>query len=122
MGNDLLLFFVYSAADVFVVPSLQDNLPQTVLESFACGTSVVGFEVGGVPDMVRAGVIGLLAPAQDVAALRTAIVELLQDSQKGAETAANCRRVAVQEYSMEKHAEGHEELYRAAVLTRNRAL
>jgi len=44
---------IYSAADTFVIPSIEDNLPNTVLESLACGTPVVGFNVGGIPDMIR---------------------------------------------------------------------
>lgn len=42
----------YSASDIFVIPSLEDNLPNTVLESLACGTPVVGFNIGGIPDMI----------------------------------------------------------------------
>ena len=53
---------VYSMADVFVIPSFQDNLPNTVLEAMACGRRVVGFRIGGIPDMVRDGENGLLAP------------------------------------------------------------
>ncbi len=51
----------YSAADVFVIPSLEDNLPNTVLESLACGTPVIGFPIGGIADMVKNEVNGLLA-------------------------------------------------------------
>lgn len=43
---------VYSAADVYVTPSLEDNLPNTVMEALACGTPCVGFDVGGIPEMV----------------------------------------------------------------------
>lgn len=42
----------YSAADVFVLPSVQDNLPNTVMESMSCGTPVVAFRTGGVPEMI----------------------------------------------------------------------
>jgi glycosyltransferase involved in cell wall biosynthesis len=42
----------YSAASVFVIPSLEENLPNTIMESMACGTPVVGFEVGGIPEMI----------------------------------------------------------------------
>ena len=46
------LAICYAAADVFVTPSIEDNLPNTVLESLACGTPVVAFTTGGIPDMV----------------------------------------------------------------------
>jgi glycosyltransferase involved in cell wall biosynthesis len=57
---------VYSAADVFVLPSHAENMPQTVVESLACGTPVVAFDVGGVPEIVRPGETGLLARLRDV--------------------------------------------------------
>lgn len=50
----------YAAADLFVIPSTADNLPNTVLESIACGTAVVGFPVGGIPDMIQEGRNGFL--------------------------------------------------------------
>ncbi|MFI5159395.1 MAG: glycosyltransferase, partial [Sphingobacteriales bacterium] len=43
---------LYSLADVFVTPAIEDNLPNTVMESLACGTPVVAFNTGGIPDMV----------------------------------------------------------------------
>jgi glycosyltransferase involved in cell wall biosynthesis len=111
INNERLLSLVYSAADVFVIPSVEDNLPQTVLEATACGTPVGGFAVGGIPDMVRPGVTGLLVPAQDVIALRAAIRDLLQDPARRAEMAANCRRIAVEEYAQEVQARRYIELY-----------
>lgn len=51
----------YHAADLFVLPSLQDNLPNMCLESLACGTPVVAFNIGGVPDMVKPPLNGFLA-------------------------------------------------------------
>jgi glycosyltransferase involved in cell wall biosynthesis len=111
IGHDRLLSFAYSAADIFVIPSLQDNLPQTVLEAMACGTPVVGFAVGGIPDMVRPGATGLLVPPQDVAALRSAIAELLHAPARRAEMAATCRRVALEDYALELQAQRYLELY-----------
>jgi len=109
--SNRFISLVYSAADVFVIPSFQDNLPTTVTEAIACGTPVVGFAVGGIPDMVRPGVTGLLVPPQDVAALRDAIVEVLEDPIKQAKMAANCRRIAVEEYALEVQARRYSELY-----------
>jgi len=58
--NDELMCAAYSAADVFVIPSLEDNLPNTVLESLMCGTPVIGFPVGGIVDMIEHGINGYL--------------------------------------------------------------
>jgi len=111
IANERLLSLVYSAADLFVIPSLQDNLPNTVLESLSCGTPVVGFDVGGIPEMVRSSVTGMLAPPQDVKALQTTIIQLLKDDNRRREMAANCRRIAVEEYSLEVQAQRYVELY-----------
>ena len=65
------LAICYSAADVFISPSLEDNLPYTVMESLACGTPVVAFDIGGIPDMVQHLASGYLAKyksADDLAA------------------------------------------------------
>jgi glycosyltransferase involved in cell wall biosynthesis len=109
--SDRLLSFAYSAADLLVVPSLQDNLPNTVLEAMACGLPVVGFDVGGIPEMVRNGVTGILTPAGDVARLREAVLELLQSGPRREAMAAASRRVATDEYSLEIQARRYSELY-----------
>lgn len=111
--NDRLLSFVYSAADVFVISSVQDNFPNTVLEALACGTPVVGFSVGGIPEMVRSGVTGLLAPPGDERALAEAISQLLENEAARAEMSANCRRIATEEYSLEIQANRYIKLYEA---------
>lgn len=59
--DDASLALLYSAADVFAAPSLQDNLPNTVVESLTCGTPVVAFDVGGMPDLIENGHSGFLA-------------------------------------------------------------
>ena len=115
IDNDRLLSFVYSAADIFVLPSLQDNLPNTVLEALACGTPVAGFEVGGLPEMIRSGVTGLLAPPKDEEALAGAIVDLLENNEKRAEMSANCRRIAMEEYSLEIQTKKYIELYESLI-------
>lgn len=111
--NDRLLSFAYSAADVFVISSVQDNFPNTVLEALACGTPVVGFSVGGIPEMVRSGVTGLLAPPGDERALAAAISHLLENDVTRAEMSTNCRRIATEEYSLEIQANRYIKLYEA---------
>jgi glycosyltransferase involved in cell wall biosynthesis len=61
LQDDYSLAMLYSAADVMLVPSRMDNLPQTALESLCCGTPVIAFDVGGLSDMVKHQVNGYLA-------------------------------------------------------------
>ena len=97
--NDRWRSVIYSAADLFVIPSVQDNLPNTVLESLACGTPVVGFDVGGIPDMVRPGRTGQLVPVGDAGALRQAMTHLLNAPSLCRQMGAECRRIVMEEYS-----------------------
>jgi glycosyltransferase involved in cell wall biosynthesis len=110
-----LLSLVYSGADLFAIPSREDNLPNTVLEAFACGTPVVGFAVGGIPEMVRPGLTGQLAAPGDVAGLADAMRTLLRDDEQRPALSAACRRVAVEEYSLPLQAERYAALYRSLV-------
>jgi glycosyltransferase involved in cell wall biosynthesis len=69
----------YSAADVFAIPSLQDNLPNTILESMACGTPVAGFDAGGVGEAVIDKQTGLLAPTGDASAFAVNLRSILEN-------------------------------------------
>jgi glycosyltransferase involved in cell wall biosynthesis len=119
VSDERWLSLAYCAADVFVIPSLQDNLPNTVLEAMACGTPVVGFDVGGIPDMVRHSVTGLLVPAGDVAELARALRGLLGDAARRAAMGAACRRVALAEYTLEKQARAYLALYEGLLSSRD---
>jgi len=110
--DDQILSFVYSCSDVFVVPSLQDNFPNTVLESMACGTPVVAFRTGGIPEAVRHNETGLLVPIGDVKLLREAVVELLANDDKRREKSRNCRHLALKEYRLDTQAYRYLSLYR----------
>ena len=61
LNDDISLITLYSAADVMVVPSLQENLSNTIMESMACGTPVVGFDIGGNGDLIDHKKNGYLA-------------------------------------------------------------
>jgi glycosyltransferase involved in cell wall biosynthesis len=114
--DDRMLSIVYSAADLFVFPSLQETFGQTALEAMACGTPVVGFEgVGGIPDLIRCGVTGRKVPIGNVTALRLAIAELLQDAARLAEMSIHCRRTVVEKFNLELQAKRYAELYRSLI-------
>ena len=80
--KDKMLRYLYSTADLFVIPSRQDNLPQTAIEAHACGIPVVGFRTGGLVDIVDENVTGLLAKPFEAESLAKSIKYLLKDKNR----------------------------------------
>jgi glycosyltransferase involved in cell wall biosynthesis len=111
--SDRLKALAYSAADVFVHPAPADNLPNVLLEALACGTPAVGFAVGGMPDVIRPGVSGWLAPEPTAAALARAITEALGELAAGADYRPRCRDLAEREYAQHTQAERYLALFRS---------
>jgi glycosyltransferase involved in cell wall biosynthesis len=77
--DERMMSVAYSAADVFVIPSLMDNMPNTVLESLMCGTPVIGFPVGGIPDMIQDGINGFITDEISVSSLVKTINKFLNN-------------------------------------------
>jgi glycosyltransferase involved in cell wall biosynthesis len=115
IGQNRFLSVAYAAADLYVIPSLEDNLPSTVLEAMACGTPVVGFDVGGIPEMVEPGKTGALAPVGDAGSLATGIEDLLADPAGREAMGAKCRARVLGHYDMEAYLAGYERLYERLV-------
>lgn len=76
--DEISLSLLYSAADVFVAPSMQDNFPNTLVEAMACGTPCVAFKIGGIPDLITPGKTGFMAAPFDACSLSNAIIQALQ--------------------------------------------
>ncbi len=83
---------LYSLADVFVTPAIEDNLPNTVMEAMACGTPVVAFNTGGLPDMAEHKQNGYLAEFKSAADFAAGINYVLNAASRRNELAANARR------------------------------
>lgn len=113
VDDDWLLVDAYRAADVVVLPTLADNLPNVVIESMACGTPCVAFATGGVPDAVRHLETGYLVRPGDVGALTEGLRTLLADEPLRARLGAASRRAAVEEYSLERQSQRYLDLYAA---------
>ncbi|SRR5579862_205238 len=77
LRDEVSLALAYNAADVFVAPSLQENLPNTVLEALSCGTPCVAFAIGGMPDLIVHQENGFLAEPFDAQALARGIAWVL---------------------------------------------
>jgi glycosyltransferase involved in cell wall biosynthesis len=82
---------LYNAVDVFVTPSLEDNLPNTIMEAMACGTPCVGFKVGGIPEMIDHKQTGYLACYEDALDLAEGILWVLNHNKDGQISSA-CRQ------------------------------
>jgi len=113
IDSDVLMSVVYSISDILVTPTLEDNLPLTVLESMACGTPVVGFNLGGLPDMVRSGQTGQLVETANMKQLCEAMIALAKDSKAIKHMSLQCREVAVSEYDMGLQANRYASLYQS---------
>lgn len=104
--SDHELAALYSAADAFLLPSSEDNLPNTMLEALACGTAIIGFAIGGLVDVITPEV-GILANTCDGKAFAAAIGTFTV----GARSQESIRQIA-QAYSPARIASLHMELYR----------
>lgn len=109
--DDVTLALLYSAADVFVAPSIQENLPNTVIEAAACGTPSAAFAVGGLPELVEHGKTGYLAKPFESADLAKGLALLLADDAKRREISAVARHKVVSGYAVEKISRRHLHLY-----------
>ncbi|KAA1260991.1 Capsular glucan synthase [Rubripirellula obstinata] len=113
---------VFSAADVFVLPSLEDNLPLTGLEAMACGTPIVAFNAGGIPDYVRPGISGSLAKTGCSEDLAQKLVQLLTDRPTLSNLGQSARVMIENEYASTREANRYQQLYRDLVTTKSRFL
>jgi glycosyltransferase involved in cell wall biosynthesis len=111
LQDDASLRLAYSAADVCILPSRQENLPTIVLESMACGTPVVAFRAGGTPDIVEHDRHGYLASPYDAADLARGIETALRDEDRLRAWAASSRSRIVESFSAERMVEAHVRLY-----------
>lgn len=109
--NDPLQSLIYRAADVFVIPSLEEAFGQTALEAVACGTVVAGFAVGGIVDIVRNGLNGLLVGRGDSNALGQAITRLLKDGALRVRWRESCGAWVKERFSFDRNAAAYRALY-----------
>jgi glycosyltransferase involved in cell wall biosynthesis len=112
IDDDRALAEVYNAADLFVIPSLQEAYGQTALEAISCGTPAVGFDNGGMRELIRPGETGALVPTGDAAALAASIDALLADEPRLAEMRRRCREVALRDHSLAGEARHYLRIYK----------
>jgi glycosyltransferase involved in cell wall biosynthesis len=101
---------LYSLAHLYAISSLQDNFPTTIMESMLCGTPVVGFRTGGIPEMIEHRVDGYLAEHKSASDLAEGMRWALSFDPY-AELSSKAREAGVRKFSRAGSAERHVELY-----------
>ncbi len=111
LHDDASLILLYSAADVLVIPSRKENLPNTGIEASACSTPVVGFNTGGISDIIKHRETGYLAKAFDTVDLANGIYWTLADSKRNTKLGNNARDRAVSRWSNHIVAQQYSAIY-----------
>lgn len=111
LNDDVSLVTLYNAVDVMVVPSLQENLSNAIMESLACGTPVVGFDIGGNCDMIEDKTNGYLVKPFDTDDLASGIEWVLNTSNYD-ELCKNAREKVMREFDSVVVAKKYIELYK----------
>ena len=113
---------IYSAADLVVVPSREDNQPQVGLEAMACGTPVVAFDAGGIPEYVREGSTGLLARIGNEVELAERISWMLNNDAARTSMGEHARSMMETEFDLVKQSSRYLSLYQNITTTRRLAV
>ena len=108
--DDLSLALLYSAVDVFIAPSIEENFSATVFESLSCGTPVVAFNIGGMPDMIAHKENGYLADPFSTDDLANGIRWVLEDA-PWQQLSENARAFIKRECTLEIQANRYQEIY-----------
>ena len=106
---------LYAAPDFLLYPTLADNHPLVCIESLCCGTPIVGFATGGVPEIVRDGLDGLLVPTREGTALIKAATTLLQDADLRKKMGKEAAASAAQRFNLTLFAQRYEKAYEEAL-------
>lgn len=112
-SDELSLSLIYAAADIFIAPSTEDNLPNTVVEALSCGTPSIAFRIGGMPDMIDDGICGALIDPFDCRAFANAIGTLLAEPARLETMSRAARAKAEREFALEVASRRYIKLYEA---------
>jgi len=105
----------YCEADIFVMPSLFENCPYTLLEAMSCGKPVVVNNVGGMPEIVENGVNGILFDAEDPNALSETVIELLRSPELQIRLGKAARQTILDKFSLDVGAQATEAFYEEVI-------
>jgi glycosyltransferase involved in cell wall biosynthesis len=110
--DEVSIALLYSAVDAFVAPSIQENLPNTVMEALACGTPSVAFNIGGMPDLMDHERNGYLAKPFEPEDMARGIFWVLEDEERWKILSMKARQKVVKEFSLGEIASRYTKLYK----------
>jgi glycosyltransferase involved in cell wall biosynthesis len=113
---------VYAGFDIFVLPSLNEGLPMTVLEAMAASRPVIASSVGAIPTVVCNGETGLLVPPRNVSALKAALERLLTDSMLRGRLAGNGHDWVRRHFTSDSMAANYLRMYEGVLARKNIAI
>lgn len=111
ISNEVELSYIYNIANLTVVPSIEDNLPNIILESLSCGVPVCCFKTGGMQDIITHKNNGYLAKFGDHCDLATGILWFYNNTNNSVHTSLCCRETALSNYNMNNYANNYLKLY-----------
>jgi glycosyltransferase involved in cell wall biosynthesis len=111
LQDEISISMIYAACDVFIAPSIEDNLPNTVMEAMACGTPCVAFDIGGVPEMIDHLKNGYLAAPRDPNDLARGIEWVLENKNRLISLGKEAREKVEKEYDLSRVAKQIASLY-----------
>jgi glycosyltransferase involved in cell wall biosynthesis len=117
--DDLSLALLYSAADVFILPSTQENLANTIMEAMACGTPCVAFEIGGMPDLIEHQKTGYLAQPYWIDDLATGIAWCIENVDRHRNLGYRSREKVEQEFTQTRQAARYRSLFEEVIRHRS---
>ena len=101
----------FNAADIFLLPSLEENLPNTIMEAMACGTPSVAFKTGGIPDLIEHMENGYLAEFRSAEDIKDGIVKILSDPALLKKMQMKARKKVEENYSYAMVASKYKSVY-----------
>ncbi len=116
IADDEQLASLYNAADIFITPSMIDNLPNTVMEAMSCGVPCIGFDIGGIPDLIDHKENGFLVPPYSSLELADGIQWLLSDMNRLMNFGKAARSKVLENYTPDIIAKQYIAFYRQVLL------
>jgi glycosyltransferase involved in cell wall biosynthesis len=113
LNNEDDIVKAYNTADIYLAPSLEDNLPNTIMEAMSCGIPVVAFNVGGIPDMIDHNTNGILATLLSSEELANGIKLLLNDDSLRKNFSNSAREKVIKNFDQIIIAEKYFEVYKS---------